>query len=294
MNDPYVDENGVLKNKLGIKSSSLLHKAERDLTFSRIEELKRKSVKGSFDFKHLQKIHEYIFQDVYDWAGKTRTVEIAKGNMFCSTLYIDSYQQDVFDQLRKDDFLRDMSREQFSKKAAFYFGEINMLHPFREGNGRTQREFMLELSRDAGWELDLSKVSREEMIQASKQSAKSSNELFEKMIHEQLKPIELVKKEEIENILSNSAEKDVKQMTAKDRFNHYARQVLETDSGIWLPDTNKRIAMAMMQDGFSVRDTEYSMKNSPQKVSSMSKLLGKAERSNKLLGVASGRGEKSL
>ena len=222
------------------------------------------------------------------------TVEIAKGNMFCSTRFIDSYQQGVFDQLRKDDFLKDMSREQFSKKAAFYLGEINMLHPFREGNGRTQREFLLELSREAGWELDLSKVSRDEMIHASQQSANSTNDLFEKMIREQLKPIELVKKEEVEKILSSAAEKDVKRMTAKERFTHYAKQVLETDAGVWLPDTNKRIAMAMMRDGFSVRDAEYSMKNSPQRVSSMSKFLGKAERSNEALGIAAGRGGKSL
>ena len=72
--------------------------------------------------------------------------------------------------------MKDMSREQFSKKAAFYLGEINMLHPFREGNGRTQREFLLELSREAGWELDLSKVSRDEMIHASQQSANSTKE----------------------------------------------------------------------------------------------------------------------
>ena len=60
----------------------------------------------------------------------------------------------------------------------------------------------------------------------------------------------------------------------------YAKQILETDSGIWMPDTNKRIAMAIMKDGFSGRDVERSMKNSPQKVSSMRKLLGKAEKSN--------------
>ena len=285
MNDPYVDENGVLKNKLGIKNSADLKETERDFTGNRISELREHPIKGSFDFKHLQKIHAYIFQDIYDWAGKTRTVKIAKGNMFCSTLYIDSYQQDVFEQLRRDDFLKDMNREQFSEKAAFYLGEINMLHPFREGNGRTQRAFMLELGRDAGWESDLSKVSREEMILASQQSAKSSNALFEKMIYEQLKPIELVNKEEVGRILSSAIEKDVKRMTAKERFNYYAKQILETDSGIWMPDTNKRIAMAIMKDGFSGRDVERSMKNSPQKVSSMSKLLGKAEKVTKRIGI---------
>lgn len=176
----------------------------------------------------------------------------------------------------------------------FLLYQVYMLHPFREGNGRTQREFMLELSREAGWELDLSKVSREEMIQASQQSANSTDDLFEKMIREQLKPMELVKKEEVEKILSSAIEKDVKRMTAKERFTHYAKHVLETDAGVWLPDTNKRIAMAMMRDGFSARDAEYSMKNSPQRVSSMSKFLGKAERSNEALGIAAGRGGKSL
>jgi cell filamentation protein len=73
----------VLINKLNIREQDKLYTFERRLTMLRLLELMDNPIRGQFDFRHLKEIHAYIFQDIYDWAGKVRTVDIAKGNMFC-------------------------------------------------------------------------------------------------------------------------------------------------------------------------------------------------------------------
>ena len=78
----------VLKNKMGIRDKERLYETERKLTMLRIMELLDKPVRGALDLKHLQAIHAYIFQDVYDWAGELRKVDIAKGNMFCNAMFL--------------------------------------------------------------------------------------------------------------------------------------------------------------------------------------------------------------
>ena len=75
----------VLINKLGIKNAKELYEAEKRITSIEIQELSRNPLKGNFDFDHLKSIHKHIFQDIYEWAGEIRTVEIGKGNLFCTT-----------------------------------------------------------------------------------------------------------------------------------------------------------------------------------------------------------------
>ena len=86
----------VLKNKLNITNAEELFETEKELTIIRLQELQKNPIKGNFDFKHLKDIHEYIFQDLYDWAGKERTVEIGKGNLFSTTRCLQSYAESVF------------------------------------------------------------------------------------------------------------------------------------------------------------------------------------------------------
>lgn len=88
----------VLVNKLGIQDYEKLQVIERKLTMLRILDLIDKPIKGNFDFKHLCSIHYYIFQDVYDWAGKVRTVDIAKGNRFCNVMFIETQAKEIFEQ----------------------------------------------------------------------------------------------------------------------------------------------------------------------------------------------------
>ena len=119
---------------------------------------------------HLCAVHKHIFQDVYTWAGELRAVDIAKGNLFCKVQFIEAVAKDIFLNLKKDRYLVGVSEMDFIKKAAYYFSEINALHPFREGNGRAQREFIRQLALHAGYKLLLSNVDDEEMLKASKAS----------------------------------------------------------------------------------------------------------------------------
>lgn len=160
----------VLINKLDIQDIDKLKTFERKLTMLRIMELIDNPLKGNFDFEHLKAIHGFIFQDIYDWAGKVRTVDISKGHMFCNVKFIEIQADEIFAKLKKDKFLAGLSEEEFCKRLAFYFAEINALHPFREGNGRSQREFIRALAIKNGYRIHFDKISEEQMLNASAES----------------------------------------------------------------------------------------------------------------------------
>ena len=160
----------VLKNKIGIQDMEKLQRLERRLTMLRILELVDKPIQGKFDLQHLCLIHRYIFQDVYDWAGEIRKVDIAKGSMFCNVKFIESQAAEIFKKLKSEDYLQGLNEENTASRLAYYFSEINALHPFREENGRSQREFIRTLTLHIGYVINFAKVSKEEMLKASKDS----------------------------------------------------------------------------------------------------------------------------
>lgn len=183
----YCYENSnVLKNKLGICDSKLLEEKERKIAGLRYIELFQNIPKGEMNFNYLLKIHKFLFQDIYTWAGKIRTVDIAKGNMFCNSRFIYSNATEIFNNLKKEHFLQDLSANELSVKMAYYFSEINALHPFREGNGRTQRAYFSILAQRLGYYLDFSEISQGDMIKASSQSFLKNydqiNSIFEKAL----------------------------------------------------------------------------------------------------------------
>ena len=135
----------ILKNKLNIKNDEKLYEVERKLTALRTKDLYKKPVKGDFDLEHLKKIHKHIFQDIYEWAGEIRDVDIAKSNLFCLTQYIDTFANEIFTGLKKENHLKDLDKEEFSKRCAYYFCEINALHPFREGNAEVKENLLENL-----------------------------------------------------------------------------------------------------------------------------------------------------
>lgn len=180
-------DSDVLINKLNIRNSDRLQEAERKLTMLRIHDLLETPLKGKFDFKHLKNIHGYIFQDIYSWAGNVRNVDIAKSNMFCKVQYIEEQASDLFGKLKLENYLNDLSREDFIRRAAYYFSEINALHPFREGNGRSQREFIRELAFHQGYVVSFDNISEREMLEASSDSFLCNYDkmikLFDKVVH---------------------------------------------------------------------------------------------------------------
>lgn len=147
------------------------------------------SLPGDFDFHHLQRIHQYIFQDIYDWAGKIRVCDIAKTNLFCKVEYIPLTADEIFGELRSDHYLQGLSRDQMIERLSYYLGEINALHPFREGNGRTQREFLRELAKTCGYRLQWEKITPEEMLAASIDSFVKKYEKMEALFDKCIKTI---------------------------------------------------------------------------------------------------------
>lgn len=114
-------DSDVLKNRMGIRDKEQLGRLEQRLTMLRILELVDKPIQGKFDLKHLQAIHKYIFQDVYEWAGKTRKVDIAKGNMFCNVKFIESQAEEIFGKLKKENYLQGLDEKEISLRLAYYF-----------------------------------------------------------------------------------------------------------------------------------------------------------------------------
>lgn len=190
MQDPYCyPDTRVLRNKLDIHDFDRLYDRERDLANLRTRELFEKPVAGKFDFKHLREIHRYLFQDIYDWAGEVRTVDIAKGNLFCRSFAIEAEAKRIFDELKKEKYLRGLSVADFGKRLAYYFSEINALHPFREGNGRAQREFVRQLALLNGYFLSFAGVEKDEMVEASVAGFRLNYAPMEKIILGHLRPL---------------------------------------------------------------------------------------------------------
>ncbi|PKR83071.1 Fic/DOC family protein [Heyndrickxia camelliae] len=176
----------VLINKFDIKDHEKLEKLETTLTFKRIAMLHQNPLYGSFGLKHLQNIHKYIFQDIYPFAGELREEQIGKGTtLFAHPLHLESYSKELFKQLKNEKYLSGIEFPKFIERMSYYLSEINMLHPFREGNGRTQREFLRLIAFKNGFKLDWNKIEREELLQASVHSVNDSNAfvgIFEKAI----------------------------------------------------------------------------------------------------------------
>lgn len=166
--DPYADPaTGVLRNKLGLATAAELEVAEREITHAALILLRESPVRLGYDLSHLREIHRRIFGDIYDWAGQVRTVAIAKGSLFCLPQYIEPAAAEIFGRLRKENFLRSLARDEFLHRLTYYLGEVNAIHPFRDGNGRAQRAFFEQLASDADYALSWQHLDADRNIAAS-------------------------------------------------------------------------------------------------------------------------------
>lgn len=176
------DRRDVLRNKFGIQSHSELRTEEyRAAAFRMAEIAEGDGPSGNFDKQHLKAIHGYIFQDVYEWAGHTRNetpivdgqrVEpiggLSKGGTsFLPGSRIEMGLDEALKPIRDPQALRNAAPEEFADRAAKVLSELNYVHPFREGNGRTQEAFVSELGRQYGHEIDFTVISKPRMIEAS-------------------------------------------------------------------------------------------------------------------------------
>ena len=174
--DKYVyPDSDVLINKFDCKDAEKLREIEALSTGGNLAYLQLHPVEGDFDFKHLKEIHHFIFQDLFEWAGQIRTVDIGKNNLFCRAQFIESYAESVFKEFFTSCYNSRTDRESFIITLAKYYSDMNALHPFREGNGRAQREFSRELCLKCGYVFDLTQTTHKEMLEASVQSFNTGN-----------------------------------------------------------------------------------------------------------------------
>lgn len=164
--DPYCyPGTTVLINLADLRDQTALDEFEHASALARAEEA---YPTGRLGMTHYKALHKHLFQDVYPWAGEYRTVRIAKGgSMFCYPENIAGQMRRLFDDLAQKRYLRDRTPDLFSRNAATFLAELNAIHPFREGNGRTQLTYLTLLAEKAGHPLDLDRLDPEAILQAT-------------------------------------------------------------------------------------------------------------------------------
>jgi len=160
--DPYkYPDSPVLKNKFGIKDEETLAKVEADIACNVIRDISTTPISGKFDFEHLCKFHERIFDDVYEWAGESRTIAIEKHEKALGGLSVE-YAQPKNIESEASGVLGRMNNvkwdtlnpEEKAKQFSDHMAELWKVHPFRDGNTRATITFMCQFAETKGIALD--------------------------------------------------------------------------------------------------------------------------------------------
>ncbi|AUC97993.1 adenosine monophosphate-protein transferase [Bradyrhizobium sp. SK17] len=163
----------VLKNLRNLKSQAALTRFETAITAQRFDE---PMPTGLLSVRHYRAVHHHLFQDVYAWAGKNRTLRMSReGNAFCYPEYIDGQLKQTFAKLRRDQYLRDLSADDFAIQAAEFLSMLNAIHVFRDGNGRAQLAFMALIGAKAGHPLHLERLNPANFLRAMIRSFHGDN-----------------------------------------------------------------------------------------------------------------------
>lgn len=161
----------VLINKFDVKEATQLVNIERPLVLAKLYDLRQNNNIGDFDIEHFKQIHEFLFSAIYPFAGSFRTENIAKDNFkFAEWEFIENELKRILNELKEENYLHGLDKAHLANRLAYYMAELNVLHPFRDGNGRTIREFCRQLAYKNGFILNLAKIDAKEMFDASVQS----------------------------------------------------------------------------------------------------------------------------
>lgn len=167
----FYPNTSVFVNRLGISDVKIIRQKEADFTAIRSIELLQNThlILPSFDFKHLKSIHQYLFQDLYEWAGKARSYDVKKDqSIFTPANQLQQYEHQVFQ--CSIDYYNRSERPSLKESAgtlARCLGIINIYHPFPEGNGRTQRIFISILAHIFDYTIDWNSVYAWEIVETS-------------------------------------------------------------------------------------------------------------------------------
>jgi cell filamentation protein len=190
--DPIADncypDTTVLINKFDVRDEQGLLDIEAVLVSEKLAELEQRPIDGTFDFEHYKSIHRFLFDSLYSWAGEVRTVNISKkGTSFCTAKQILQQADLTFRYLHEQAYFSGLPHSDFVHELTDFYCSTNYLHPFREGNGRTQRAFLSQLIRHAGYDIDFADIDDDLLMIATIQSAHGVvdllTEIFSAAIH---------------------------------------------------------------------------------------------------------------
>lgn len=168
----------TLVNKLNIKDYKLLEEYEKATVSLKLLSLEKQGISGSFDVSHFLSIHKFLFDEIYLFAGLLRSENIAKDDFrFAEWEYIEDELNKLLDNLKAENYLQDLDKKTLAERLAYYIAELNVLHPFREGNGRTIREFIRQLALKNNYYLNFNLVSSQELLNASIKSIVDTSDL---------------------------------------------------------------------------------------------------------------------
>ena len=192
----------VLKNKLNIRDFKDLQKIEARLSAAKLLDLRQRGITGNFDKDHLINLHKYIFEDLYYFAGEFRRENIAKGHFsFAEWMFIEEQLDNILEKLKNENYLQNCKdKREISERLAYYLSELNVLHPFREGNGRTLREFIRQLALKNGYRLNLIRIEPKDFLNASIESTFDTKNL-ENKIYDCLEEVKWETEERQEEII---------------------------------------------------------------------------------------------
>ena len=167
-----------LVNKLGIRDEKRLSEVEAQITFAKAVMLEENPIDDDFGFEHFKKIHEFLLCDLYEWAGQVRTVNISKKRTrFLDAASIESIGTKCFAKV-KDGYFENLSFDELKKRIAEFYNDVNYIHPFREGNGRTQRIYFSQLIRHYGYDINFADVDTDELMIATIQASSGVMDFF--------------------------------------------------------------------------------------------------------------------
>ena len=162
----------VLINKFGLRDAEALAEVEAAVVPAKAAMWEAKPLCETFDFAHYKSIHRWLFEDLYEWAGEVRTIDLSKkGTMFCPAGEINRVAQAIFSRLKAEKFLVGLEKPEFVLQLTDFYQRTNELHPFREGNGRSMRIWLdCILKKELRKVIDWSRVDKEDYLLAMERS----------------------------------------------------------------------------------------------------------------------------
>lgn len=175
----------VLVNKLGIQDQSELNSVERQFVLLKSSQAEQETIFKNIDFNFYKKLHKQLFGDLYEWAGTVRSMNISKkGTVFCNFEDIERIGTLKFQRLAEQNYLKGLTKSKFIDELTEFYHDMNMLHPFREGNGRTLRLFITLLVRNAGYTLNFSDCDSDLLMIATIKAAQGDLSLLKEVFSE--------------------------------------------------------------------------------------------------------------